>query len=116
RLGYRPHLATRELQGEAREVARDLVVRARRLDPPACLIPGGATPGRGGGARGVARAWGGRAVGLAPPACLIAGGETTVTVTGKGRGGRCQEFALAAALELVPADPMEVLRRGHHGS
>ena len=28
RLGYRPHFATRELQGEAREVARDFVARA----------------------------------------------------------------------------------------
>jgi glycerate-2-kinase len=31
------------------------------------------------------------------PCCLIAGGETTVTVTGSGKGGRAQEFALAAA-------------------
>jgi len=31
-------------------------------------------------------------------ACIIAGGETTVTVKGKGKGGRCQEFALSAAL------------------
>jgi glycerate-2-kinase len=34
------------------------------------------------------------------PLCIIAGGETTVTVSGKGKGGRNQEFALAAALEL----------------
>ena len=31
------------------------------------------------------------------PAGIIAGGETTVTVTGKGLGGRNQEIALAAA-------------------
>ncbi len=31
---------------------------------------------------------------LRRPACLISGGETTVRVTGKGRGGRNQEFAL----------------------
>jgi hydroxypyruvate reductase len=31
------------------------------------------------------------------PACLISSGETTVTVRGTGRGGRNQEFALAAA-------------------
>lgn len=30
------------------------------------------------------------------PFCLIAGGETTVTLRGKGRGGRNQELALAA--------------------
>ena len=34
------------------------------------------------------------------PHCFIWGGETTVTVKGKGIGGRNQELALAAALEL----------------
>ena len=34
------------------------------------------------------------------PCCVVAGGETTVTVTGKGTGGRAQEFAAAAALEI----------------
>lgn len=33
----------------------------------------------------------------AGPLCLIASGETTVRVTGRGRGGRNQELALAAA-------------------
>ena len=36
-----------------------------------------------------------------PPICLIAGGETTVTVTGNGRGGRNQELALAALHRLA---------------
>lgn len=40
---------------------------------------------------------------------LLAGGETTVTVTGKGRGGRCQEFALSAAIALDGAEGMGVL-------
>ena len=31
------------------------------------------------------------------PVCVISSGETTVRVTGRGRGGRNQEFALAAA-------------------
>jgi glycerate 2-kinase len=34
------------------------------------------------------------------PAALITGGETTVTVKGGGKGGRNQELALAAALEI----------------
>ena len=34
------------------------------------------------------------------PFCLIAGGETTVTITGNGKGGRNQELALAAAIEM----------------
>ena len=31
------------------------------------------------------------------PCCVVAGGETTVTVRGSGKGGRAQEFAVAAA-------------------
>ena len=34
------------------------------------------------------------------PFCLVAGGETTVSLHGKGRGGRNQELALAAVPEL----------------
>jgi len=82
-LGYEPHVLTRELQGEAREVAADLVERARRVHPPACLI---------------------------------AGGETTVTVRGRGRGGRCQEFALAAALAVRPGESLVVLAAGTDGT
>ncbi|MDI6805601.1 MAG: DUF4147 domain-containing protein, partial [Candidatus Bathyarchaeia archaeon] len=38
------------------------------------------------------------------PAGIIAGGETTVTITGKGKGGRNQEIALAAALKINGMD------------
>ncbi|MQA28324.1 MAG: DUF4147 domain-containing protein [Luteitalea sp.] len=38
-----------------------------------------------------------RAASLPRPTCVISSGETTVTVQGDGRGGRNQEFALAAA-------------------
>lgn len=37
------------------------------------------------------------------PVALISGGECTVTVHGKGRGGRCAEFLLALAVELGAA-------------
>jgi len=83
RLGYRAELVTRGLQGEARDVARDLVARARALPPRSCLI---------------------------------AGGETTVTVRGRGRGGRCQEFALAAALELRAGEALTILAAGTDGT
>ena len=53
---------------------------------------------------------------LPPPACLIAGGETTVTVRGDGRGGRCQEFALAAALTLEGDDDLVILAGGTDGT
>jgi glycerate-2-kinase len=42
------------------------------------------------------------------PAGIIAGGETTVTVTGKGLGGRNQEIALAASQKLKGIDGVVV--------
>ena len=74
-LGFRPLILTTYLEGEAREVARVF-----------CSVV------RGIGTRGMP---------LAPPACLLAGGETTVTMRGQGRGGRCQEFALASVPTLT---------------
>jgi len=38
------------------------------------------------------------------PAGIVAGGETTVTVTGKGKGGRNQEIALAASMKIRGLD------------
>src|SRR5438105_10060412 len=56
RLGYRAEVLTRSLQGEAREIALELVARARSLPPRSCLIAGGETTvtvrGRGRGGRG----------------------------------------------------------------
>jgi hydroxypyruvate reductase len=82
-LGYRAHVITRQLEGEAREAAREFVMRARAAEPPACVI---------------------------------AAGETTVTVRGRGRGGRCQEFALAAALALEPDERLTILAAGTDGT
>ncbi len=73
-LGYATCVATSSLQGEARE-------EAARLSSMAIKIKKGESS-------------------IRSPACLIAGGETTVTVKHKGTGGRCQEFALAAAISL----------------
>jgi glycerate 2-kinase len=74
-LGYAPLLLTTSLAGEAREAGRLLACIARE-------------------ARQTGRP-------IAPPACIVAGGETTVTIRGKGKGGRNQEIALAAAVELA---------------
>ena len=41
------------------------------------------------------------AAGPGPRTCLLSGGETTVTVTGPGKGGRNQELALALAVPLA---------------
>jgi glycerate 2-kinase len=46
---------------------------------------------------------------------LIAGGETTVTVHGKGKGGRNQEFVLSAAVEMDGMPGMAVLSCGTDG-
>ena len=90
RLGLAPCLLTRRLQGEAREVAR---VFAAILDE---VARNGSPVGR--------------------PACLIAGGETTVTVRGRGTGGRCQEFALALVVDLASTPDVVVLAAGTDGS
>jgi len=49
------------------------------------------------------------------PTCILAGGETTVRVRGAGRGGRNQEFALAAALVLDGIDGVDLLSAGTDG-
>ncbi|MGH7359586.1 MAG: MOFRL family protein, partial [Candidatus Rokuibacteriota bacterium] len=90
RLGLTPCLLTRRLQGEAREAARAF---AAVLDE---VARSGSPVGR--------------------PACLIAGGETTVTVRGRGAGGRCQEFALALVPELASMADVVVLAAGTDGS
>jgi glycerate 2-kinase len=72
--GFAPLVLTSSLTGEAREAGRFLAAVARES-----LRHG--RPVRA-------------------PACIIAAGETTVTVTGNGTGGRNQELALAAAVEL----------------
>jgi glycerate 2-kinase len=82
RQGLRPLVLTTRLEGEAREVARALVAILRE-----CVESG--TPS-------------------APPVCLLAGGETTVTVRGRGRGGRNQEMAVAAA-EVLASFPVEAV-------
>lgn len=72
--------------------------------------------------RGEARAVGAefarRALGLrcGRAQLLIAGGETTVTVRGDGRGGRCQELALAAALALAGEKNVMLIAAGTDGS
>lgn len=50
------------------------------------------------------------------PLCILAGGETTVTVHGSGKGGRNQEFALAAALSITDLENVLVLSAGTDGT
>jgi hydroxypyruvate reductase len=52
----------------------------------------------------------------APPLCILSGGETTVTIKGKGKGGRNQEFALVAAIEIAGEEHMLILSGGSDGT
>jgi hydroxypyruvate reductase len=74
-----PIVLSDRIEGEAREVARVHAAIARQI--------------RAGAFRAGARI-------VAPPAVLLSGGETTVTVEGKGRGGRNAEFLLGLAMAL----------------
>lgn len=90
RLGYRSLILSSKVEGEAREVARFYTAIARE-------VQGSENP-------------------LKPPVCVLAGGETTVTLTGEGRGGRNQEFALAAALTIAGLNNIVVLSGGTDGT
>ncbi len=50
------------------------------------------------------------------PACLISGGETTVTIRGRGLGGRNMEFVLAAAVDITGLKDVVVLSAGTDGT
>jgi hydroxypyruvate reductase len=76
-----------------------------------------------GEAREVAKVFAGIAKGiyhegepLARPACVVAGGETTVTVRGPGLGGRNQELALAASLEIAGLKEVMVVAAATDGT
>ncbi|WP_162875480.1 glycerate kinase type-2 family protein [Sphingomonas crusticola] len=51
-----------------------------------------------------------------PPTVLLAAGETTLKVTGSGRGGRNQEFALVAAIALEGVVNAAILSSGTDGT
>jgi glycerate-2-kinase len=53
---------------------------------------------------------------LTRPCCVVAGGETTVTVTGHGKGGRAQEFATSAAFEVTGLPNTWVMALGTDGT
>jgi hydroxypyruvate reductase len=50
------------------------------------------------------------------PACLVWGGETTVTVRGRGRGGRNQELALSAAQSIAGLPGVLLMALGTDGT
>ena len=50
------------------------------------------------------------------PACILSGGETTVTLQGRGLGGRNQEFCLAGAFEIEGVEKVVMLSGGTDGT
>ena len=89
-LGYRTLILSSYIQGETREIAKMHAAIAKE-------IVASGHPVR-------------------PPACIISGGETTVTIRGKGLGGRNQEFALAAAIEIDGLKGVTILSAGTDGT
>jgi len=89
-LGYNTIVLSSLVEGESRDVAKFFAAIAKevsRTDTP-----------------------------VSKPACIIAGGETTVTIRGKGKGGRNQEFALSAAMEIEGFEGVVILSAGTDGT
>jgi len=89
-LGYRTLLLSTLIEGETRDVARVHAAIIREI----------LASGRP----------------VKPPACVLSGGETTVTLKGRGLGGRNQEFVLAAALDIAGLSRTVVFSAGTDGT
>lgn len=88
-IGFDTTILSSELQGEARAVGKELAAKAREVAGAFSSIR---------------------------PQCLICGGETTVTVSGEGKGGRNTELALAFALEIEGIPGISFLSAGTDGT
>jgi hydroxypyruvate reductase len=91
-LGYKTLILSSTIEGETKDVARMHAAIARQI--------------RNHGQP------------LRPPACVISGGETTITMreNNAGKGGRNQEFALAAALDIAGVEDVLIMSAGTDGT
>ncbi len=89
-LGYNSLILSTFVEGETKEVARVHAAVAKEILQTGNPIP--------------------------RPACVISGGETTVTIRGKGLGGRNQEFVLAAAIDIDGLENVVILSGGTDGT
>jgi glycerate 2-kinase len=89
-LGFKTLILSSSIEGETREAARFHTAVAKEVISSGNPIP--------------------------RPACILSGGETTVTIKGKGLGGRNQEFVLASALEIGGIAKIVVLSGGTDGT
>ncbi len=92
RLGFEVQVLDDPMQGEAKLKAKDLVNVVKNMAKQM------------------------QANGTQKPVCILAGGETTVTISGKGKGGRNQEMALSAAFELHGCKKIATLFAGTDGT
>jgi glycerate 2-kinase len=90
-LGYEAEIVSSEISGEAREAGRRLAKKAVEFREAL-----GPRPGR--------------------KICLLSGGETTVTVKGRGKGGRNMELALSFAIEAAGRPGITLLSAGTDGT
>lgn len=86
-LGYKTHIVTTSMTGEAQEKAREIAKHA---------IGFASSPHE--------------------KTVFIYGGETTVTIKGNGKGGRNQEIALSAAIELKNTEDILIFSLGSDGT
>lgn len=89
-LGYRTLILSTGMEGDTDEVARMHAAVAKEI-----LRSGNPLP---------------------TPACILSGGETTVRLRGEGKGGRNQQFVLAAAVALQGTEHVVVLSAGTDGT
>ena len=89
-LGYNTLLLASTIEGETRDVGRMHAAIAREIRTSGNPVPA--------------------------PACIVSGGETTVTLRGAGKGGRNQEFVLAAAIDIAELKDTVILSAGTDGS
>jgi len=85
-LGYRPIVLSTTIDGETRDIARMHAALVREA---------------------ILRSH--------KNLCFLSGGETTVTIRGKGLGGRNQEFVLAAAIALEKTSGVTIFSAGTDG-
>jgi hydroxypyruvate reductase len=89
-LGYRTLVLSSMIEGETRHVATVHAAIAREIRKSGHPIPA--------------------------PSCVLSGGETTVTLTGGGRGGRNQEFSLASAIGISGVRDIVMASAGTDGT
>lgn len=92
-MGFDATILSSELQGEARLIGKELATKAMEIVKSRPASPRHDRP-----------------------VCLICGGETTVTVSGSGKGGRNTELALAFALEVEGIPGITFLSAGTDGT